>query len=150
MTGQVRLMQREDLPTVLKLEKELFSEPWTASMFREEMDHQISYVLTVENKVIGYICAWRLLEEVDITNLGVSKQYQRQGWGRILLDFLLNKVAAEGFNAVYLEVRESNEPARRFYQKMGFEETGRRIGYYNLPCEDALIMTRQFETERNK
>ncbi|MBN1948193.1 MAG: ribosomal protein S18-alanine N-acetyltransferase, partial [Candidatus Cloacimonetes bacterium] len=120
------------------------------SMFREEMDHQISYVLVVEDKVIGYVCAWRLLEEVDITNLGISSKFQRLGWGRILLDFLLRKLAGEGFNAVYLEVRESNEKARRFYQKMGFEETGRRIGYYNSPCEDALIMTRQLDTERKE
>jgi ribosomal-protein-alanine N-acetyltransferase len=75
-------------------------------------------------------------DERELLNLAVAPEFRRQGVGRDLLAELL----AESTGAVFLEVRESNLAARNIYKSMGFQEVGRRLGYYENPLEPAIVM----------
>ena len=70
----------------------------------------------------------------------VGEQHRQLGIGTQLIQELLLRARTSGATSVLLEVRESNLAARRFYEKLGFSEQGRRKGYYQNPREDALIL----------
>lgn len=90
-----------------------------------------------DGAVAGFVVARRVAEgESEILNLAVAPELRRGGVGRRLVADLVDRHAGE----VFLEVRESNREARIFYQAMGFEEAGRRPGYYSDPEEAAVVM----------
>jgi [ribosomal protein S18]-alanine N-acetyltransferase len=74
--------------------------------------------------------------EWELLNLAVAPFFRRRGVARGLLERLLERCPG----AVWLEVRESNVAARKFYEIMGFQESGRRPGYYRAPDEAAIVM----------
>ncbi|MCK4956700.1 MAG: ribosomal protein S18-alanine N-acetyltransferase [Candidatus Cloacimonetes bacterium] len=140
ISKNIRKMQISDLPEVLKIETELFSDVWTEQMFVEEINTQVSYVLELDNEIAGYICGWKLYDEFNITNVAVSKKYQQKGYGKLLVDFIITEIAKENFHILFLEVRESNLAAIKLYERVGFNEVGRRKKYYKNPTEDAILM----------
>ena len=79
----------------------------------------------------------------ELANVAVGPVWRGRGVAAALLDELLAAAAARAVTAVYLEVRESNAPARALYAARGFEAVGRRRGYYRRPVEDALVLRRQ-------
>ena len=88
-----------------------------------------------------------MLGEADMMNVAVSPAYRRQGIGRALVLALCEALKTRMQATVLtLEVRDSNAAAIALYQGFGFEEVGRRKNYYDLPKEDALILTKYFET----
>jgi len=92
--------------------------------------------------VAGYVVAWFAADEGEIANLAVSPSAWGGGVGRALLGAALDVASSRGASAVYLEVRDSNERARRLYRSNGFEEVGRRRRYYRRPVEDAIVLRR--------
>jgi len=137
-------MELSDIDEVMEIEKTLFSEAWTNAMFEEEITKQISYVIDVKGIIAGYICGWKMYEEFNITNVGVAKEFQKQGYGKILVDFIFELISKENFQIVFLEVRESNFSAIKLYEKCNFVEVGRRKKYYKNPTEDAILMVKNF------
>jgi ribosomal-protein-alanine N-acetyltransferase len=95
-----------------------------------------------DDEVLGYSIAWQIADEAELANLAVAPAARGAGIGRALLDDLLQAIETRGGATVYLEVRESNEAAKALYRSRGFEEVGRRKGYYNRPPEDAVILRR--------
>jgi ribosomal-protein-alanine N-acetyltransferase len=86
--------------------------------------------------------AWFAADEGEIANLAVREPTRRRGIGAALLDAALAEGTRRGAANMYLEVRESNEAARRLYASRGFEEIGRRRRYYRHPVEDAIVLRR--------
>jgi ribosomal-protein-alanine N-acetyltransferase len=86
--------------------------------------------------------AWFAADEGEIANLAVAPSGWGSGTGRRLLNAALAEALARGAAAVYLEVRDSNDRARRLYHSSGFEEVGRRRRYYRRPVEDAIVLRR--------
>jgi len=87
--------------------------------------------------IAGFLAARRVADdEFEILNLAVAAFFRRKGVGRALMTALLKEHAG----CFFLEVRESNSAARRFYQSLGFRPAGRRSGYYQEPREDAVVM----------
>ena len=140
MKTEIREMRKEDIPNIMILEKELFSTPWKEDMFIEEIEKQYAYVLETKNKIIGYICGWKLLDEFNITNIAIAAEFQRNGFGKALVQFLMSKLLDENCFKFFLEVRESNLVANKLYERMGFSIIGSRKNYYNSPQEDALVL----------
>ena len=136
----IRDMRREDIPNIMILEKELFSTAWEEEMFLEEIEKQYAYVLEIKDKIIGYICGWKLFDEFNITNVAVAKDFQRKGLGEKLVQFLLSKLLDEKCFKFFLEVRKSNNAAKILYEKIGFILIGSRKNYYHSPQEDALVL----------
>ena len=90
--------------------------------------------------VAGFLIARADLDEWEIENVVVAPDLRRSAVGSALVGALLHQAALEKATSVLLEVRESNEAARRLYQRQGFVEVGRRSGYYDRPPEDALLL----------
>jgi [ribosomal protein S18]-alanine N-acetyltransferase len=101
-------------------------------------------VLVIENEQVeGFIVARLAGDQWEIENIAIDPEVQRQGKGSQLLCEFLEQARGRG-TAVFLEVRQSNLTARKFYEKMGFAEAGRRKSYYREPAEDALILQLSF------
>lgn len=79
-------------------------------------------------------------DEGSVTNVAVHPAHRRQGFGRAVVEGLLDAARQHGLCSVYLEVRPSNAPALSLYRALGFCETGRRKNFYRHPTEDALLM----------
>ena len=90
--------------------------------------------------VAGYVVALDAADEGEILNLAVAPGRQRHGLGRALVLDILDRLGSRGVRYVYLEVRESNGPARALYAAHGFKEVGRRERYYRRPVEDAIVL----------
>lgn len=139
----IREMAEKDLNQVIAIENELFTDAWKLDYFIHEIkenDLSSYYVLEDGDEIIGYGGLWVLFENCDITNVAIKKSRQGQGFGRILLDHLLNKAMEEECEYVHLEVRVSNKSAIALYERNGFEITRIRKGYYSDNHEDAYDM----------
>ena len=90
----------------------------------------------------GYVVALDAADEGEILNLAVAPSVRRTGLGRALVEDILDALGGRGVRQVYLEVRESNAPARALYAAHGFREVGRRKQYYRRPVEDAIVLRR--------
>ena len=84
------------------------------------------------------------LPEADIINVAVHPSFRRRGIAEAMLARLISDALEAGVRTFFLEVRESNAPARSLYRKLGFDECGRMPRYYSAPVEDAIVMTRSF------
>ena len=135
----IRKMEVCDIPDVARLERENFSNPWTASMLEEELNLECStyFVAEYEGAVIGYGGLQNILGEGYITNIAVSTEFRRRG----VASAILARMLEETLDFLSLEVRAGNLPAIALYERFGFLPCGRRRGYYTNPDEDAIIMT---------
>lgn len=138
----IRPMVIADVSAVASIEAENFSHPWTEQGFLEAIDCEnvIFLVCEVEQKIVGYIGAYLVWPEAQITNVSVQKEFQGLGIGKQLLKELEEKHSACGGLDITLEVRVSNAAAIHLYQKAGFISSGVRPKFYDDPKEDALIM----------
>jgi [ribosomal protein S18]-alanine N-acetyltransferase len=99
-------------------------------------------------EVRGFICANKLSNEWEIENTVVDAEFLRRGIADALLRALTQRAKNEAASAILLEVRESNLPARRLYEKHAFRELGRRRMYYKDPLEDAVLYTLRLDPSR--
>ncbi len=140
---EICTMAKEDIADIARLEKECFSSPWSAKQLEEELVNPTArfLVLKQNGKVLGYIGANNIANEVYITNIAVFPEYRKNGYGEKLLSRLCYISTAEGAEFVTLEVRKSNKNAIKLYEKCGFERKGERKNFYSDPTEDAYIYT---------
>lgn len=131
-----------DLTALVRLERASFSDPWDASAFRSLLQASAARITVaqLDGEVVGYSAVLCAADEAELANLAVGAAVHGRGIGRTLLSAAQACAASEGVAAMYLEVRESNAPARRLYAALGFATVGRRRGYYRQPDEDALVM----------
>ena len=139
----LRPMQMEDLDTVMAIEPQIYSHPWTRGNFSDSLNAGHSaWVLVQDNKIIGYALLMIVLDEAHLLNLSIAKTYQKQGLGRYLLEHMLE--ISKKYQAVnmFLEVRASNVSALALYENMGFNEMAVRRNYYPATHgrEDAILM----------
>lgn len=93
---------------------------------------------------VGFIVARELGAEWEIENIAIESVARKQGIGHELMTEILSLACHGGAESVWLEVRESNEAARRLYKRCGFKSNGRRRNYYRDPEEDALLFSLTF------
>ncbi|NRA99327.1 MAG: ribosomal protein S18-alanine N-acetyltransferase [Rhodobacteraceae bacterium] len=113
---------------------------WGADTF-QDMRAETGHVEVVSPH--GFVLGRLILDEAEIHTIAVDPKAQGQRHGERLLRDFVAQVRERGASLVFLEVSEQNAPARRLYQKLGFEEVGRRENYYkptNRAAEDALIL----------
>lgn len=131
-----------DVDAVAAIERASFADPWSRTSFAQAAERPEMWfrVAEADGRVAGYLVAWFVEDEGELANVAVAPDARGRGVGAALVDELLAVAASRGVRAVYLEVRESNAPARALYASRGFEEMGRRKGYYRKPVEDALVL----------
>jgi len=140
------LADEHDLDGVLEVEAESFSNPWTREMYAWELrNRSVCHILVVrtgECRVAGFCAFWLVFDEIHINNLALRPRFRAQGIGTALLGRVLGEARQLGARRATLEVRASNERARRLYERLGFYVAGVRRHYYTDPVEDALILWR--------
>ncbi|MEO8193663.1 MAG: ribosomal protein S18-alanine N-acetyltransferase [Gemmatimonadales bacterium] len=140
----VRAAEKADIGLIARIEKDSFADAWSEADFVSVLAFPQTIFLVGEDgdsgAVVGYAIALAVLDESEILNLAVEPALRGHGLGGKLLDAALSSAAERGVKSVFLEVRESNRPARRLYGSRGFEEISRRRGYYRTPVEDALVL----------
>ena len=144
-------MAAEHLDRLEQLERMCFSRPWSKKMLAEELDNQCAAFLVAEDaatgQVIGYAGLLVAADEGYITNVAVDPSRRRQGVAAQLLQVFDNFAKGNRLAFLTLEVRPSNAAAIALYRGFGFREVGRRRNYYDLPKEDALILTKYYTEE---
>jgi len=143
-------MNADHLDEVAELERICFSTPWSRNMLAEELDNALSAFLVAlddSGRVVGYAGVQVVLDEGYITNIAVRPECRRQGVAGKLLQVFLDFAQANQLAFLTLEVRASNYGAIALYGSRGFRSAGRRKNYYEHPKEDAIIMTREFNSD---
>jgi ribosomal-protein-alanine N-acetyltransferase len=114
----------------------------TTNNSTEIVDNNLAIYLVakVNEKAVGYIGMWKVLNEGHITNVAVHPEFRHQGIGNQLVSELLSLCVKENIDLVTLEVRKSNQNAIKLYEKHGFVAEGIRKAYYQDNKEDAIIM----------
>ena len=131
------------LDEVLEIERLSFTDPWTRGMFRSELEvasHTYGRVAVEGGRVVGYLLAVLLPDEAHLGNLAVHPRSRRRGVAQRLLDDLVQSSRKQGVRRLTLEVRASNESARKFYSNNEFIDIAIRKNYYRNPVEDAIVM----------
>jgi ribosomal-protein-alanine N-acetyltransferase len=140
---EIRRCRDGDLDAVSAIERVIFPLPWKRDQFADLLAHPsgFGWVATVAGRgVAGYAMGWVAADEAELADLAVAEDVRGQGVGSDLVRAFASEAGIRGARRLYLEVRVSNEGARRFYHRLGFEIVGRRAGYYRNPLEDALAM----------
>lgn len=140
----VRPMQVADVPAVQSIERASFATPWPAQAYRQELEtNRLAHYLValIGAEVVAYGGIWLMVDEAHVTTFAVHPRYRRRRIGERLLLALLDLAVDRRAREATLEVRLSNLPARRLYEKYGFRPVGIRPRYYSDNNEDALIMT---------
>lgn len=135
-------MNEVHVTQVAELEKRCFPDPWSERSIASELSNQLALWLVAEDNgvVTGYIGSQTVPDESDMMNVAVHPDYRRRGIAEALVNTLCDALKERGSVSLTLEVRASNEPAKALYEKLGFEQVGRRPNYYRNPKEDALIL----------
>jgi ribosomal-protein-alanine N-acetyltransferase len=143
-------MREADVSTVQQIEREIFSTPWPKNAYYRELSSRTSAHYIVlrravgetppEDEIVGYAGMWKMYDEAHVTTIGVRRDLQHYGYGRILFSGLIQAAYDMGAKWITLEVRTSNENAIRMYDAFAFKVIGRRRGYYTDNGEDAIVM----------
>ena len=140
----IAAMRLEDLDIVQAIERASFSSPWPPNAYRSELETNrlANYLVArADGEIVGYGGMWLMVDEAHITTFAVHPAWRRQRIGERLLVAFLDIAMERGAHEATLEVRLSNLPARKLYEKYGFRPVGLRPRYYSDDNEDALIMT---------
>ena len=141
-----RLDGDEDLTGVLAVEAETFTNPWTRDMYAWELQNRSVchiYVVRMQDCPVAGFCAfWLVVDEIHINNVAIRPALRGQGIGSHLMQRVFEEARRLGARRATLEVRRSNEGARRLYERLGFYVAATRPSYYTHPVEDALILWR--------
>lgn len=131
---------------VAQLEKLCFSDPWSENSIASELENPLALWLVAEKNgaVAGYVGSQTVMDETDMMNIAVHPDHRRQGIAEALIEALIAVLKLKGSRSLTLEVRASNENARRLYEKLGFQQAGIRKNYYRNPREDAIILRKEW------
>ena len=141
---RIEPMTLDDLDAVHEIERASFAVPWPDEAYSNEIrtNRLASYVVArLGDEVIGFAGIWVMVDEAHVTTFAVDPGWRRRGVGERLLLALLDLSISRHAREATLEVRLSNLPARKLYEKYGFRPVGIRPRYYSDNGEDALIMT---------
>jgi [ribosomal protein S18]-alanine N-acetyltransferase len=139
----IRPAKAADIPRIMDIERAAPTAAHRrdedyAGMFSETGVKRMFLALEQRGVVQAFVVAQIATVEWEIENIAVAPEAQRRGYATLLLKRFLDEAHKAGAISIHLEVRESNEAARKLYQKAGFAEVGRRTHYYSNPQEDAL------------
>ena len=129
---------------IAKIEQECFSVPWSQKAVEEFIENPLCVMLAAkdEDRLVGYVGFYIVAEDCDIANVAVTKSYRGQGIAISLINHAIDYAKSKNVSNMMLEVRESNTPAIKLYEKLGFATVGIRKNYYTQPKENALLMTK--------
>ena len=141
MTIDIRPMSRSDIPAVAELESEIYDQPWSPRVFFDELAMaNRRYLVATDGAdlVLGYCGLLIVEEDAHVTTIAVAPRSRGHHLGTRLMLEMVDAAVDADTRHLTLEVRVSNDPAQKLYERFGFEPVGRRKNYYK--DEDALVM----------
>lgn len=141
----LRDMTEADLDAVLRIERGVHTHPWTPGNFTDALRSKyVCKVYESKQEMLGYAVLMLAVDEAELLDIAIDKQYQRHGWGRKLLEEMMALARRHDMRRMVLEVRASNAAAIGLYRKAGFADIGLRRDYYPAQNgrEDAILMGR--------
>jgi len=141
--AEFQSMSLDDIDQVVEIENLSFASPWSRESFESELlkNKLARYIVAkVNGKVAAYGGMWIILDEAHITNIAVHPEFRERKIGEKLVKEMLRTAKENKAEHITLEVRASNDAARKLYKKLGFKDSGIRKGYYADTGEDAVIM----------
>lgn len=145
MNLKLSKMSIEDLKSIKNVLASEFDNFWSYDVLEEELECDNSYVIVAkvdENVIVGFAGLKVILDEADIMNIVVKKDFRHNGIGSVLLENLINYSKDLNLKTITLEVNENNLSAIRLYDKFSFDKLGIRKNYYNGKS-DAIIMSKK-------
>ncbi|MBR2506300.1 MAG: ribosomal protein S18-alanine N-acetyltransferase [Bacilli bacterium] len=149
----IRPMTKEDLPSVMEIERLCFINPWNEEQFIYEIEENVysnPWVVELSNTnsdnvaIVGFCVYWQTFDSATICQIAVHPEIQRRQLGSAMMDEIINDCYAKRVQTLTLEVRKSNTKAINFYLKHGFEQVTVKEKYYT-DGEDAIYMTRRVD-----
>lgn len=143
---KIRKMYLDDIDQVHALDQKVFGEKhWSRNVFSKELSNNFTDYLVAESasefrKIIGYCGAWFVLDEVHIMTLGTDEEFRRNKIAEAFICAVIVTALENDSRSISLEVRLSNEAAKKLYDKFTFKNLGIRKGYYDNPKEDAMLL----------
>jgi ribosomal-protein-alanine N-acetyltransferase len=147
-----RSMTLGDVERVMTVEQEVYEFPWTDKIFSDCIQVGYSCWLALQRQnIVGHGVISVSAGESHMLNLSIAREYQRRGFGKQFIEFLIQQAQAKHAQTMLLEVRPSNTAAINCYNSAGFNEIGLRKDYYPAPegREDALLFARHILTTSN-
>ena len=138
-----RPMSSDDLEGLIRIERAAYPYPWTLGNFRDCLEAGYSWwVAEIGGQLAGYWVMMMAVGEGHVLNCCVAPTWQGRGFGRLMVQHLIDTARAHRTEFLFLEVRPSNAPALGLYRKLGFATVGTRRGYYpaDQGQEDAIVM----------
>jgi [ribosomal protein S18]-alanine N-acetyltransferase len=139
----VRDLNASDIPQLMALDAATNSHPWDISHWQHSLKADVCLGIDGDAGIKAFAVAMKMVDEAELLLIAVQPKLQGKGLGQVIFNTLTEKLANSGAQSLFLEVRESNRQARRFYESAGFAETGIRPAYYPAASgsgrEDALI-----------
>lgn len=141
---EIRRAVPDDAPKIAELERAIFPDPWGEKDIFSYICSEggMCYTALEDGEVIAYIIGRVIPPEGEIYRIATRVGYRHRGIAYRLLDFAAKTERGRGLECLFLEVRESNVPARNLYRSYGFRELGERKNYYKDPTENAVVMVR--------
>jgi ribosomal-protein-alanine N-acetyltransferase len=150
-------MRPDDLDAVMVIERAAFKHPWSAELFRRELEHDWSTILVsveplaplavpgrgASERVVGFIIFWLVHDEVHILNVAVAPEHRRRGIARMLMAEAERRAHEANAALMTLEVRRSNLGALDLYRQFDYRAVGVRPNYYADEGEDAIVMVKE-------
>ena len=138
--------RRADAAAMAVLHAASFHRGWSDGEFERFMTdrHVIAHRATIRGKLVGFILSRQAAEEAEILSVAVAARERGRGIARDMLAMHMRRLAGAGCRTIFLEVDETNQPARRLYKSAGFREVGRRDSYYRQGTQTtaALVLRR--------
>jgi [ribosomal protein S18]-alanine N-acetyltransferase len=143
---QLRKATEADAAAMAALEARATAYAWSESLYADSIHSHHCWVLEDDRQLLGLLIFSRVLDEMELLNIVVDPKAQGQGYGRQLLNFLVEQ-GRQSASRIFLEVRESNAPAIGLYQRVGFTLSGLRKNYYPADNgrENAVLMTYEYD-----
>lgn len=141
---EISAINSTDLISILEIEQASQIIPWSMQSLEECYNEQyLNLKLTLNKEIIGFCISQQILDEATLFNIAIKPNFQGLGYGKHLLDNLIQQLKQKKCKSIWLEVRESNIAAQTLYQKLGFKTVSIRKEYYrtlNNQRENAVIM----------
>ena len=138
---EIRRAGAADVSAIAALEAKIFSDPWSERALSDCIcKGAMCFVAVAEGEVIAYVLGTLIAPEGEIYRIAVRPDKRQRGIGYRLLDYSVKTERGRGLEALFLEVRSENVPARNLYRSYGFKEISVRKNYYRDPPDDAVIM----------
>ncbi len=144
MTLTYRLYEAEDITQITRVEDSAFHSPQTPNQLETlAKTASVSWVAEQDGHIVGFIMARAIADEAELLNIAVSPSHQGSTVAYSLLNHVKDMLRLSKTKRCFLEVRESNERAIRFYHRNDFAKVGVRVAYYqntDSTQENAVLM----------